>query len=206
MKISKKFEELASAESIKRLKEAAVKSGFAIEIAENGKAAKERILEMIPADAEIMTMTSMTLESAGIKEALENSEKFNPARKKLEKMDEKTQEMEKRRLGAAPEWVLGSVHALTEEGQAIIASATGSQLPAYAYGSPHVIWVVGTQKIVKNLDEGMRRIREYVFPLEDERAKKAYGMGSGINKVLIVNKEFSPGRITIILVNEKLGF
>jgi len=88
----------------------------------------------------------------------------------------------------------------------MIASATGSQLPAYVYGSSHVIWIVGSQKIVKDMEEGLKRIYEYVFPLENERAMKAYGMGSGVNKLLIVNKEVSLGRITIIIVKEKLGF
>ena len=97
------------------------------------------------------------------------------------------------------------MHAVTEDGKVIIASATGSQLPAYAYGSSHVIWVVGSQKIVKDLDEGMKRVYEYVLPLENERAKKAYG-GSSINKLLIFNKEGTAGRITMIIVKEKLGF
>ena len=110
-------------------------------------------------------------------------------------------------LGAAPDWAVGSVHALTQEGEALIASATGSQLPAYAYGASHVIWVVGTQKIVGNLEEGMRRIHEYTLPLESERARKAYGVpGSAVNKMLIVRGEVNKERITVIMVREKLGF
>lgn len=111
------------------------------------------------------------------------------------------------RLGATPEWVLGSVHAVTETGEALIASNTGSQLPAYAFGVGKVIWVVGTQKIVKDREEGLGRIYEHSLPLESERAKKAYGVpGSAVNKILIVNREVQPGRITMILVNERLGF
>jgi LUD domain len=98
------------------------------------------------------------------------------------------------------------VHALTEQGQAIVASASGSQIGVYASGGGTVIWVVGAQKIVRDLEEGLRRIEEYSYPLEDARAREAYGIGSGINKVLIVNREFRPGRITAILVKENLGF
>lgn len=101
---------------------------------------------------------------------------------------------------------MGSVHAVTQDGHILIASNSGSQLPAYAYSAAHVIWVVGTQKIVKNIEEGMKRIYEYCLPLEDARAQKAYGVGSAVNKLLIVNVEKVPGRITIILVKEKLGF
>ncbi len=98
------------------------------------------------------------------------------------------------------------MHAVTEDGKLIIASATGSQLPAYAYGSPKVIWVVGTQKIVKNLDEGMKRLYEHTFPLENERAKKAYGSGSFVSKILMINKEFQKDRLNIVFVGEVVGF
>ena len=122
-------------------------------------------------------------------------------------MDRKTQGREMQKIGATPDWTIGSVHAVTEEGQVLIASNTGSQLPAYAYGSSHVIWVVGTQKIVKNIDQGIKRVYEHSLPLESERAKKAYGVpGSFVSKILIVNKEISPGRVVIIFINEKLGF
>ena len=112
-----------------------------------------------------------------------------------------------KKTGAAPEYCIGSVHAVTQDGKVFIASNTGSQLPSYAYGSANVIWVVGTQKIVKDFDEANERIYKYTLPLESERARKAYGVpGSAVNKMLIVNKEVAPGRITIIFVNEKLGF
>ena len=121
-------------------------------------------------------------------------------------MDQKIQGAEMKKLGAAPEWAIGSVHAVTEDGKVVVASATGSQLPAYAYGSLHVLWIVGAQKIVKDMNEATKRVYEYVLPLESERAMKAYGMGSNVNKELIFNKEVTPGRITMIIVKEKIGF
>jgi hypothetical protein len=69
-----------------------------------------------------------------------------------------------------------------------------------------VILVVGTQKIVADIDEGLRRIDEYSFPLEEARAQAAYGRHTGVNKILIINRELSPGRITVVLVDEVLGF
>jgi len=110
------------------------------------------------------------------------------------------------KIGAAPDWVVSSVHAVTEDGHLLIASNTGSQLSAEAYAGGRVILVVGTQKIVKDNNEGIRRIYEYCLPLEDERARKVYGMGSNVSKILIINKEIFPKRITVILVKEKLGF
>jgi len=90
--------------------------------------------------------------------------------------------------------------------EVFIASASESQLAAYVCGAGTVIWVVGSQKIVLDRDAAFRRIYEYSFPLEDQRAREAYGIGSGVNKVLIVNREFIPDRITVILVKQELGF
>lgn len=178
-------------------------------VAETAEDAKKKVLEMLPKGAEVMTMTSITLETLGISEAINDSGEYNSARNELIKLDREKDSLEMQKIGAAPEWAVGSVHAVTEDGQVIIASYTGSQLSAYAYGSMHVIWVVGTQKIVKNLDDGMKRINEYVLPLETQRARKAYHspeFNSNVKKILLVNSEATPKRITIVFVKEKLGF
>jgi hypothetical protein len=113
--------------------------------------------------------------------------------------------VEMRRIGSGAEYAVGSVHAVTQDGQVVVASASGSQLPNYAYGASNVIWVVGSQKIVKDLNEGLERIEDYTFHLEDERALEAYGANSSINKLLITRKE-TGGRITIVLIKETVGF
>lgn len=166
--------------------------------------AKIEALKLVPKGSEVMTMNSETLRLSGIADEINNSNNYNPARKAFD--EGKLDESQKRKLGAAPDYALGSVHAVTQDGTVVIASATGSQLPAYAYGAKKVIWVVGTQKIVKNLDEGMKRLREYTFPLENERSKKAYGVGSFISKILIINKEFQADRFSLIFVDEAIGF
>lgn len=204
--MEKYFSKLATDESIKKAKKSLEKNGINVFVFENGQKAKEKIFEIIPEGVEVMNMTSVTLETLGVAKEIVESGKYDSVRKKFMSMDRKTQNLEMQKLGAAPEWTIGSVHAVTEDGKIIIASGTGSQLPAYAYGSAHVIWVVGSQKIVQNLDEGIERIYEYVLPLENNRAKKAYGTGSSVNKMLIVNKEATPERITMIIVKEKLGF
>lgn len=203
---TKDFSQLAKDESINKAKDALTKNGIEVLVLENGAAAKEKVLQIIPEGAEIMNMSSVTIDSIGLAKEINESGKYNSVRKKFATMDRKTQGLEMQKLGAAPEWAIGSVHAVTEDGKVIIASATGSQLPAYVYGSSHVIWVVGSQKIVKDLDEGMKRVYEYVLPLESERAMKAYGQGSSVNKLLVINKEVTPARITMIIVKEKLGF
>lgn len=169
--------------------------------------ATAKIVEILPKGAEVMTMTSMTLEALGIPPIINDSGHYNSVRNQLNKMDRATQGLAMKKLGAAPEWTLGSVHALTEDGKVLVASNTGSQLSAYAYASPHIIWVVGAQKIVKDLSEAFRRIEEYVLHLESNRVQKAYGMPhSAIRKTLVFNSEGTPNRITIIIVKEALGF
>jgi hypothetical protein len=121
-------------------------------------------------------------------------------------MDRATQADEIRRLSAAPDVMLGSVHAVTETGSLLTASMSGSQLGPYASGAGRVILLVGTQKIVSDVEEGLQRIDEYALPLEDARAQAAYGIRSAVNKVLIINREITPGRITVVFVDEVLGF
>src|SRR5438445_8843335 len=121
-------------------------------------------------------------------------------------MGRHTQADEIRHISASPDVMLGSVHAVTESGSLVTASFGGSQLGPYVSGAGRVILVVGTQKIVSDLEEGLRRIDEYAFPLEDARAQAAYGIHSGVSKVLIINREIVPGRITVVFVDEVPGF
>ena len=204
----KKWDKLADEKTIKNTVAALKANGIDAQVVENRQEAKRKVLELIPESSEAMTMTSVTLDTIGLSEEINKADsRFRPVRDKLYAMDRNTQVQEMNRLGAAPEFAVGSVHAVTEDGHVLIASNTGSQLPVYSFGALHVIWVVGAQKIVKNTDEGIKRIYEHSLPLESERAKKAYGVpGSAVNKVLIINKEVQPGRIKLILVKEKLGF
>jgi hypothetical protein len=149
---------------------------------------------------------SQSLEVSGIIDSVEKSGRYEHLRPRIGGMDRNTQADEIRRLSAAPDVMLGSVHAVTEAGALIAASMSGSQLGPYASGAGRVILVVGTQKIVSDLEEGLRRVNEYAFPLEDARAQAAYGIHSAVNKVLIINREITPGRITVVLVDEVLGF
>ena len=204
--MAKDFSQLATDESIEKAKNALIKNGIEVFIVETGAEAKEKVLKMIPGNAEVMNMSSVTVDSIGLAKEINESGLYDSVRKKFAGMDKKTQGLEMQKLGAAPEWAVGSVHAVTEDGKVVVASASGSQLPSYAFGSSHVVWVVGAQKIVKDLDEGMKRVYEYVLPLENERAMKAYGQASSANKILIFNKESTLRRITMIIVKEKLGF
>jgi len=137
---------------------------------------------------------------------IDKSGRYNAVRPRTLALDRKTQGDQMRELRTRPAYIVGSVHAVTEDGRVLVASNSGSQIAAYAAGAGHVIWIVGAQKIVKDLDEGLRRIDEYSFPLEDVRLRGQYGIPSFVSKVLIINREWPAGRVTMILVNEELGF
>jgi L-lactate utilization protein LutC len=200
------YADLASEAQIERTMEALEANNIHVILAENGAEAKKKVFELFPPTAEIFSSSSVTLNTLGIAEEIDKSGRYDSVRAKMGQMDPKTQNREMQKMGATPEYMIGSVHAVTETGRVIIASKTGSQLAGYAAAAAHVIWVVGTQKIVPTLEDGLRRLEEYTLPLEDVRAFKAFGINSSINKLLIVNKEFKPGRTTMILVKENLGF
>jgi L-lactate utilization protein LutC len=180
--------------------------GIAVLRAANAAEAKRVVLDLIPAGSQVHHGASHSLEVSGVAEEIERSGRYESLRSRVFGMDRATQADEIRRLAASPDVMLGSVHAVTETGSLVAASASGSQLGPYASGAGKVILVVGTQKIVPGLEEALRRIDEYAFPLEDARAQAAYGVHSGVNKVLIINREWAPGRITVVLCDEALGF
>ena len=191
---------------LKRAADALAANGFTVVRAGDAATAREVVLGLIPDGAEVHHGASRTLEVTGIAEALERSGRFKPLRPRIWAMDRKTQSDEIRRLAAAPDVMLGSVHAVTETGSLIAASMSGSQLGAYVSGAGRVILVVGAQKVVADVDEGLRRINEYALLLEDARAQAAYGINSAVNKILIINREVVPGRVTVVLVDEAIGF
>ena len=181
-------------------------NGIHVIRAANAEEAKRIVVGLIPAGAQVHAGASQTLQTAGIPEELEKSGRHELVGPRIWSMDRETQADEIRRLSSSPDFMLGSVHAVTETGSLVAASASGSQLGPYAAGAGKVILVVGTQKIVSDLDEALRRVYEYAFPLEDARAEAAYGVHSAVHKILIINGEWDPGRTTVVLVDEALGF
>lgn len=202
-----KWDTLASNEIVEKTAHALTEHGMKATIVETGADAKKLVAELIPEQSEVMTATSETLRTLGIPEEINESGRHNAVMPRLMQMNRETHHSEMQKIGAAPEYIIGSVHAVTEDGSVVIASNSGSQLPGYAYGSTKVIWVVSTKKIVKNLDAAMKRIYDHVLPLESERAKKAYGVpGSFVSKLLIFHREPAPDRVQVILVKEDLGY
>jgi len=204
--VARRFGTAADEARVRRTAAALEANGITVLRAADAAEAKRIVLGLIPEGSQVHHGASMSLDASGITNEIDNSGRYEPIRARILSMDRKTQADEIRRLGAAPDVMLGSVHAVTETGSLLAASMGGSQLGPYVSGAGRVILVVGTQKIVSDLEEGLRRIDEYAFPLEDARAQAAYGIHSGVNKVLIINREIMPGRITVVFVDEVLGF
>jgi L-lactate utilization protein LutC len=201
-----KYAQIASDETIETTKKALETNGFKVIVVDNLDAAKTEILGEIPKGSEVLTVSSVTVDQSGISSEINESGNYDSTRDKFSALwSQPEKALEMRRIGSAADFVVGSVHALTEDGQALIASASGSQIPSYVFGANHVIWVVGAQKIVKDLSEGFKRIEEYVLPLEDKRALVVYKSHSSLNKILVYRKE-TGDRVTIILVKDTVGY
>ncbi|MDQ1476019.1 MAG: hypothetical protein QOE62_1248 [Actinomycetota bacterium] len=200
------FAGLASDEEIGDVASALERNGITSLVVDSGERARDAVRSILPIGAEVFNNTSRTLEAIGVAEDIERSGLYQPLRPRLYQMDREMQPREMRQLAAAPDFVVGSAHAVTEEGSVLIASASGSQLGPLVSGAGHVILVIGGQKIVADVGAGLRRIYEYCFPLEDRRAREAYGVPSGVNNILVVNRAITPSRISAILVKQSLGF
>ncbi|HEX2992641.1 MAG TPA: lactate utilization protein [Anaerolineales bacterium] len=201
---------LPALEVIRQTVEAVQARGINAEFVETREEALARLQALIPPGCVVMTGSSVTLQQIGFEEILISGD--HPWRNfKADLLAEKdpAKQSAMRRQGTLAEYYLGSVNALAETGELVFASGSGSQLPAYAYSSRNVIWVAGTQKITPTLEDALRRVREYVLPLEDQRQKSLGNQaGSRINRILIIEGEpaYLRRNLNLILVNQVLGF
>lgn len=203
------YNKLASQETVKKTAAVLKAKGYNVFTVDNGKSALEKIIELVPKDTSVMNGASVTLEQIGFIDYLKSdSHSWNNLHENIVKEKDSAKQSRLRKEAVLSDFYLGSVHALTEKGEFVIASNTGSQLPHIVFTSPNLIFVVSTKKIVPALPDGLKRLEKYVFPLENEHMKKLYNVGSNISKIVIFKDEpqFLGRKITFILVNENLGF
>jgi LUD domain len=174
-------------------------------IVNNGEEARQTVLERLPKGAQVYSGKSKTLQDSGIFGVIQDQNQYNALRHQLLKMDRKTQAQEIRKLLAGPDFMLGSVQAITEAGILVDVSATGSQIGPYANTAGKVILVVGSQKIVPDIETAFKRIREYVQPWEEAQVRKSANIGTFVGKILIIEREWVNERMTVILVREPIG-
>src|SRR5437588_510032 len=194
-----------SEETIQRVAQRMRERNLEVVVVGDDDQARKVVLERLPEGAEVHSGKSKTLQDAGIFDAIHDVSRYDALRPRMFKMDRATQAREIRKLIAGPDYMLGSVNAITEDGVLVATSATASQLGPYASGAGKLILVVGSQKIVPNLETALRRIREYVLPWEDEQVRKVMNTGSFVGKTLIIEREWVDGRITVVMVREPVG-
>lgn len=200
------FTEPAPAERLERVAAALTANGFTVEVLEDAAAARTRVKELIPEGASVFTGASETLRLSGIDEDINDSSRYDAIRSRGRTMDRAVQRNEIWQMMSTPDVIVGSVAAVTESGSLVVASASGSQLPGYAGAATRVIWVMGAQKVVPDVTTALRRMEEHCLPLENERTMKVYGRPSALNRVLILNAEPEPGRGTVLLLRQAVGF
>jgi hypothetical protein len=194
----------AAEEQLGRAATALREHGYSVHIVDTAQGARNLVGSLLPTDKGVFTASSETLRLSGITADIEESGRFQSARQRAAALDGDFAAQVK--LGAAPDIVVGSVHAVTEDGCLVAASASGSQLAAYAAGALMAIWVVGAQKVVLDLATALRRVRTYSLPREWDRCQRTYGQPSFIGKILILEREAVPDRGTVILIREPIGF
>ncbi len=176
---------------------------------ETKEEALAKIKEWIPAGASVMNGASTTLQEIGFVEYLKSGEHgWNNLHETILAEKDPAKQAALRKQSVLSDYYLGSVHALSEAGELVIASNSGSQLPHIVFTSPNLIFVVSTQKITPTLEDARTRLREHVIPLEDKRMMNAHGMGTHLSKELIFHFEqpFLGRKVRVLFVNEKLGF
>lgn len=203
------YTQKASRERVEGAIRALVANGMNGEFIETKEKALERIKELIPKGASVMNGASKTLEQIGYVEYLKaKTHGWNNLHDAILNETDAPRQAELRKQSVLSDYYLGSVHAATEDGHLVVASNSGSQLPHIVYTSPNLILVVGTHKLTPTLQDGLNRLREYVYPLEDARMMEKYGKGSQLSKIVVLNKE-NPmlGRdVKVLFVDEVLGF
>ena len=174
-------------------------------VVNDGDDARRLVLERLPKGVEVHSGKSKTLQDTGVFDLIQDPNQYDALRPRYLKMDRQTQAREIRKLISGPDFMLGSVNAVTEGGILVAASATASQLGPYASTAGKVILIVGSQKIVPDLETALRRIREYVLPWEDAQVRKMIPTGSFVGKILIVEREWVTGRMAVVLVRKPVG-
>jgi L-lactate utilization protein LutC len=203
------YHTLASKESIIKTAAALGSNGIETSVVDTKEAALEEIKKLIPQGASVMNGSSRTLEEIGYVEVLKSgTHGWNNLHAAILVETDNTKQAALREQAVFSDFYLGSAHAVTEEGELLIASGSGSQIPPLSFTAKNIIIVAGAQKIVPVLADAFDRLKTYVYPLEDKRMKDAGMGGSSISKILIFAKEpaWTGRKVHLILVNEPLGF
>lgn len=205
--IDTELDELPSEAAVEETVENLEANGFEVVVVDSAAEALETLNSHIPAEASVMNGHSTTLEEIGFDDYLsEGDHEWESLPDKIWSIDDDAERQAARRDSQTAEYFLGSVNGISQSGELVAADRSGSRIGAYPFAATNVVIVSGINKIVPTLEGALDRLENVAYPLENERAKEAYGVESAIAKQLIFRKELEEGRTTVLLVREKLGY
>lgn len=182
-------------------------NGFDVVVVETAAEALEAIQTHIPAGASVMNGHSTTLEEIGFDEYLsDGNHEWESLPDEIYSIDNDAERQAARRASQTADYFLGSVNGISQSGELVAADRSGSRIGAYPFAASNVLIVSGINKIVPTLENALDRLENVAYPLENERAKDAYGVESAVAKQLIFRKELEEGRTTVLLISEELGY
>lgn len=182
-------------------------NGFDVAVVDSAADALETIQSHIPSGVTVMNGHSTTLEEIGFMEYLnEGDHEWESLPEKIWSIDDDAKRQTARRDSQTAEYFLGGINAITQTGELVAADLSGSRIGAYPFAAHNVVIVSGVNKIVEDLEAAQNRLESVAYPLENERAKDAYGVESAIAKQLIFRQEPEDGRTTVVLIREQLGY
>jgi len=204
---SEKWNQLPPDNEVAETAEAIARRGIAVVRAKNGKIALEILKDLIPPKADVMHGSSTTLVEIGY-EAYVNSDqsRWKDIHRAIIAENDEEKRRALRRKSVTADYFVSGVNAIAQSGEIVACDRSGSRVGAWPYAAAHLILVSGTNKLAPTLDDALRRVWEYAYPLENVRAKRAYGVPSQIGKCVILANEEIEGRVTLILIDESLGY
>ncbi|MFY9194646.1 MAG: lactate utilization protein [Methanoculleus sp.] len=176
-------------------------------LVDTAKDALQAVVDLIPEGGEVMNGFSTTLVEIGYDQVLEENPKgWRNYHAVITAENDTEKRHALRRKSVAADYFLSGVQAIAESGEVVGCDKTGSRTGAWPHAAANLILVSGANKIVSTLDDALRRCQEYALPLEEQRAQHVYGTGSYIGKYVILDREDTDGRVTLVLIREPLGY
>jgi L-lactate utilization protein LutB len=182
-------------------------NGFDVVVVDTAEEALEAVQSQVPSGASVMNGHSTTLEEIGFVEYLSDGDHdWESLPDQIWSIDDDAERQAARREAQTADYFLGGINAIAQTGELVAADRSGSRIGAYPFAASNVVIVSGVNKIVPTLEDALDRLESVAYPLENERAKEAYGVESAVAKQLIFRQELEEGRTTVVLVREQLGY
>jgi len=205
--IDESLDELASEETIEETVENLEANGFNVIVADSADDALAELQSLIPAEASVMNGHSTTLEEIGFVEYLSDGDhEWESLPDEIWSIDDDAKRQAARRESQTADYFFGGINGISQTGELVAADRSGSRIGAYPFAASNVVIVSGVNKIVPTLEDALDRLETVAYPLENERAKEAYGVDSAIAKQLILRQELEEDRTTVVLIREHLGY